>query len=231
MYPQPRPFTIQLCCRWCSQRPLLPQSLHLFLHFWCSQSAGALWGFLALPLVLAEAAATAVSALASHPLVLAEAAATAVFALAPHPLVLAEAAAAAVFALAPHTRWCSQIPLLPQSLHWLRNNCEDCGRSSICKYHSERMKRLQRQQLLRAQAAEEQVQSLRWERHLRTPAAEERVQRLWQEENAGGARRATKEALQARRAWCEPSQCIRPGHSSGATSFYRQEVPSGPCAL
>jgi len=30
--------------------------------------------------------------------------------------VLAEAAAAAVFALAPHTRWCSQIPLPPQSL-------------------------------------------------------------------------------------------------------------------
>jgi len=71
--------------------------------------------------VLAEAAATAVFALAPHllvladtatatvfaltplPLVLAEAAATAVFARAPAPLVLAEAAAAAVFALAPHS--------------------------------------------------------------------------------------------------------------------------------
>ena len=66
-----------LLIRWCSQKLLPSQSLPL-------------------PLVLAEAATTAVFVPAPHPLVPAEAADPAVFAPAPLPLVLADAAAAAV---------------------------------------------------------------------------------------------------------------------------------------
>jgi len=51
-----------------------------------------------------------------------------------------------------------------------------------------------------------------------------------QEENAGWARTwmATRKARQARRAWCEPSQCIRPGHSSHATSFAAKKPHKAP---
>jgi len=69
-----------LLCRWCSQRLLPLQSLHL---------------------VLAETAATAVCTCSPSPLVLTDAATTEIFATVPLPLVLANNAVAAVFTLAP----------------------------------------------------------------------------------------------------------------------------------
>ena len=55
-----------------------------------------------LPLVIVETAASAVFAPAPPPLMFTDATAVAVFAVAPPPLVLADAATATVFALAPH---------------------------------------------------------------------------------------------------------------------------------
>jgi len=54
---------------------------------------------------------------------------------------------------------------------------------------------------------------------------------FWRLAAGACAWRATRKAPQARRVWCKPSQCIGPGHSSGAISFCSQEAPQGPCPL
>jgi len=71
--------------------------------------------------VLADAAVTVFFALVPLPLVLADAATTTVCTRALHLQVLEEAATDAVLALPGWllTSWCSQMPLPPQSSHWL----------------------------------------------------------------------------------------------------------------